>query len=101
MNRHDGTFHVQLGGANLNIRTLDYDEAKTFEARRADAELQRLFYVGATRARDRLIIPNFPAAKSRGGYLKFLMNLGANAAAGAGTAAEEVVAAEADLKAPD
>ena len=97
VDRPQGTFDVQLGSNALNVKTLGFDDAKAREARRDAAEERRLLYVAATRARDRLIIPRFPAGDKPGGTLKYLANLMDDAASGVGDLQHEVRADPADL----
>ncbi len=66
-----GQYHIRLG-AGGNVQTVGFEEAKQFEKRRDGAEKLRLFYVAATRARDRLVIPRFPRKKREEGYLEYL-----------------------------
>jgi ATP-dependent helicase/nuclease subunit A len=54
---------------NDRIQTTNYDELAVQEKLRQDAEEARLLYVGATRARDYLVLPWFA---TRGHYLELL-----------------------------
>jgi ATP-dependent helicase/nuclease subunit A len=81
VDRRDDTFGIELGSKDGGIRTLDFEDAAELEARRSEAESRRLFYVAATRARDRLLLPRFPKKGKPGGYLKYLEDLADDVAA--------------------
>jgi len=65
--RLKGSFEISAGP----FKSQGFDAAREQEKARREAEERRLFYVGATRARDHLVIPLFPSRRS-GGYLNFL-----------------------------
>jgi ATP-dependent helicase/nuclease subunit A len=73
--RRAGTFAARLGAKDLNLTTLGFEDALRREKKRAEAERRRLFYVAATRTRDRLILPAFPKQGTGASYLKYLMDL--------------------------
>jgi ATP-dependent helicase/nuclease subunit A len=90
VDRAAGVFHVQFGSKGLCLRTRGFEAGKEFKARRDDAERVRLFYVAATRARDRIVLPAFPTRDEPGGYLTYVADLAGDAAAAAGDAATEI-----------
>jgi ATP-dependent helicase/nuclease subunit A len=61
IDREDKVLAFGVGPADDRLATRDYERLLEFEAERREAELLRLLYVGATRARDALVIPWFPA----------------------------------------
>ncbi len=65
--RQKQTFEVSLGARSDTATTKGYREAAAREKEMADAELVRLMYVAATRARDHLVLSLRRPAKSRGG----------------------------------
>lgn len=75
VNRSAGTFEAKLGGKELGIQTSGFEAAAAGEKMREEAEDRRLFYVAATRARDRLILPCFPKRSKPGGYVAYLAGL--------------------------
>ncbi|MFH1730615.1 MAG: UvrD-helicase domain-containing protein [Planctomycetota bacterium] len=98
INRRDGTFDIELGSSALNVATIGFEDATAYEALREEAEARRILYVAATRARDRLIVPHFPRKGKPGGYLKYLTDLAADAAAAAGQVETVIVADPAAAK---
>ncbi|HEY3130553.1 MAG TPA: UvrD-helicase domain-containing protein [Acidobacteriota bacterium] len=64
-------FHIRTDD-ELNLNTEGFEIAKEAERRRLDAEDIRLLYVGATRARDYLLISNFDYGKTPHGLLEHL-----------------------------
>lgn len=98
VNRREGTFDAQLGGEKLGIRTIGFDDAKEREKRVVEAEVRRLFYVAATRARDRIILPFFQAGNGAGGWLKYLLDLAEDASTAAGQFQVTAMASCGDLK---
>jgi ATP-dependent exoDNAse (exonuclease V) beta subunit len=60
--RLQGTFEMRMG----NFQTDGYAPALEQEKARMEAEDRRLFYVGATRARDYLVLPLFWGKRGRG-----------------------------------
>ena len=98
-NRIGDRFEVLIGAKSRGIMTAGFRDAKGREQRVEKAEAQRLFYVAATRARDRLILPHFPASDKPGGYLKYLTDLAEEAGAAA-KKVEAEVAADPDVMKP-
>ncbi len=75
VHRSAGTFDAKLGGKELGIQTTGFTAADASEKLREEAEDRRLFYVAATRARDRLILPRFLKGNKPGGYAAYLADL--------------------------
>ena len=90
VNRAEQSFDVQLGAERCGIMTLGFSEAKARERRVQDAEQRRLFYVAATRARDRLVLPHFPVGARPGGHLRYLADLAEEAGAAVKEVEQEV-----------
>ena len=62
-----GRLELRLGPQTLAWHTLGWQEAQAREGAREEAEERRLWYVGATRARDQLILPLLPELESTTG----------------------------------
>lgn len=62
-----GHLELRLGPQTLAWHTLGWQEAEAREGAREEAEERRLWYVAATRARDRLILPLLPELESTTG----------------------------------
>ncbi len=62
VDRVTGRFEFAFGG----LKPERYEKLKDLEERRADAEERRIFYVAATRAKEKLILPIFPKKRSEG-----------------------------------
>ncbi len=62
-----GHLELRLGPQTLAWHTLGWQEAEEREGAREEAEERRLWYVAATRARDRLIVPLLPELESTTG----------------------------------
>lgn len=63
------------GGVELavqKLRTLGWESAKQREREREDAEVKRRLYVGLTRARDLLVVPELPGFGRRVGLFRAL-----------------------------
>lgn len=75
VDRFRGRFFAKLSRDNdFPIYSSGWAAAKEEEARRKEAERQRLFYVAATRARDYLLVPLFASDRLQG-YTKDLVAL--------------------------
>ena len=61
IDRAGNRVEFQLGERQTPFRTSGYASARRRDQAYADAEARRMFYVAATRARDWLILPSFPA----------------------------------------
>lgn len=68
VNRLTGELGLHIGAA----RTANWDRLKQWERPRSEAEESRLLYVATTRARDLLVVPQYPAVE-RGGFLGSLV----------------------------
>jgi ATP-dependent helicase/nuclease subunit A len=77
VDRGEARLALGIGRDSDRLATLDYDKLQELEKRRRDAELIRLLYVGATRARDALVIPWFVAGgdSSGSGLLRHFASL--------------------------
>ncbi|MFW6107618.1 MAG: UvrD-helicase domain-containing protein [bacterium] len=75
IDRRHGAYHIRVGSGR--VQTTGFDEALEYEKRREEAERRRLFYVAVTRARDRLVIPQFPSKGKADGYLGYLSQIDA------------------------
>ncbi len=64
----------ELKGGPKGFATYGFDELAEIEKARLEAEKKRLFYVGATRARDYLIIPRIEKEKPEG-FLQYLQEI--------------------------
>ncbi len=67
VDRASGRFEFAFAG----LKPERYEKLKDLEERRADAEERRIFYVAATRAKEKLILPIFPKRRS-GGIITYL-----------------------------
>jgi ATP-dependent helicase/nuclease subunit A len=61
VDREEALLAFGVGPKDDRLATRDYERLLEFEGVRREAELVRLLYVGATRARDLLVLPWFPA----------------------------------------
>lgn len=79
MDRDSGTVGVSMGRDDQNNRFTfgPYDELKEAEKRHLTAEDIRLLYVGATRARDHLLVSLYHSKKGDGSQAKRLLEAGA------------------------
>jgi len=75
IDREEELLAFGVGPKDDRLATRDYERLLEFEGVRREAELVRLLYVGATRARDALVIPWFPA-KDGVGATGLLTHLG-------------------------
>ncbi|MFO7898796.1 MAG: UvrD-helicase domain-containing protein [Planctomycetota bacterium] len=75
VDRRAGAYHIRVGSGA--VQTTGFDDALEHEKRREEAERRRLFYVAATRARDRLVVPQFPKKGKADGYLGYLSQIDA------------------------
>ena len=66
VDRPNRRLEFQLGEDRRPFRTSGYGAARQRELTYADAEARRMLYVAATRARDWLILTDFPAETARG-----------------------------------
>ena len=66
VDRATGRLALEAGSAREPFRTAEYAELRLQEERRESAELVRLLYVAATRARDYLLVPFLPGAPMAG-----------------------------------
>ncbi|MBD3348114.1 MAG: AAA family ATPase [Candidatus Eisenbacteria bacterium] len=82
VDREEARVEYSRGSGGGRLRTLGYEEESALEKERALAETIRLLYVGATRARDLVVVPWFPdGGKSTSGLLPHLESLAARASA--------------------
>lgn len=62
VDRVHGRFEFSLG----HLKPERFEQLKALEEKREDAEERRVFYVAATRAKEKLILPIFPKKKAEG-----------------------------------
>ncbi|HUI27514.1 MAG TPA: UvrD-helicase domain-containing protein, partial [Candidatus Kryptonia bacterium] len=72
VDRAGGTIALSFGGCQTN----NWEALKAWEKPRSHAEAVRLLYVAATRARDCLVVPQYPA-EARGTFLGSLLDVSA------------------------
>jgi len=99
VNRRAGTFEARVGPKSGGVQTAGFDDASGREKRVQEAEARRVFYVAATRARDRLVLPHFPKKGKAAGYLKYLADLADDLAAAEGIGQTEKIIDPDSLKA--